>query len=125
MIVSSCIQSCEIISHVKKLFTISQGDMAGLMLPQLSTSLSSYDNTQRLSYTNNELRLPSLSETSRGRPLSGVYALQMEQSGYLELRKYINEKRNHSLFRVINCVTVGYLGLVMPSVAVVQFAFME
>ena len=99
--------------------------MAGIMLPQLSTSLCSYDNTQRLSYTNNELRLPSLSETSRGRPLSGVYALQMEQSGYLELRKYISEKRNHSFFKVINCVTVGYLRLVMPSVAVVQFAFME
>ena len=77
------------------------GDMAEIMFPRLSYSQTGYDSAQKLSYTNNDLRLPLLSETTRGRPLSSVYALQMEQSGYLELRKYINEKRSHTLFKVI------------------------
>ena len=70
------------------------------MFPRLSYSHCSSDGLQRLSYRNNDFKLPILTDTNRGRPLSGLYALQMEQSGYLELHKYINEKRSQSLFKV-------------------------
>ena len=70
------------------------------MFPQLSYNRLGTDPVQTLSYTNNKFRLPVLTDTKRGRPLSGLYTIQMEQNGYLELHKYINEKRNHSLFKV-------------------------
>ena len=73
-----------------------------MMLPRLTFSHSTPDYVQTLSYPGNEFRLPVLNEPKRGLPVSGVYALEMERSGYLELQRYINGKSYDSSFKVSN-----------------------